>query len=176
MKKINFKSPYFWGAVFGVLFIAFNVLSKPLINSYQESQISKIDFSKLEVKKLNGETVTLKELSKSKKVVVNFWATWCAPCITELPIMEEAYATIKEETIFIMINDQDLELTKKYKNKKNYTFEFVQMSRELFSQYGIMERPTTVLLDADFKIKKIIIKEIEQKNGKEFAQFLKKNI
>ena len=176
MKKNNFKSPYFWGLTFGVLFIAFNVLSKPLINSYSESQIIQIDFSNLKVKTLNGETVTLKELSKSKKVVVNFWATWCRPCLTELPIMQEAYATIKEETIFIMINDQDLELTKKYKGENRFSFEFVQMSRELFMKHGIMERPTTVLLDADFTIKKIIIKEIPQKTGKEFVQFLKENL
>jgi len=176
MKKINFKSPYFWGIIFGVLFIAFNVISKPLINAYSESQISQIDFSELQVKRLNGETVTLKELSKSKKIILNFWATWCRPCITELPILQEAYNEIKKETIFILINDQDLELTKKYRNKNNYTFEFVQLDRDVFMQHGIMERPTTVLLDADFNIKKIIIKEIEQKSGKEFVQFLKENM
>ena len=175
MKKINLKSPYFWGIVFALIFIAFNVLSKPLINSYSESQISQIDFANLKVKKLNGETITLKELSKSKKVVVNFWATWCRPCLTEMPIMQKAYQVIKDETIFIMINDQDLELTKKYKEKNNYSFEFVQMDRALFMKHGIMERPTTVLLDTDLRIKKIIIKEIPQKTGIEFVQFLKEH-
>ena len=43
-------------------------------------------------------------------------------------------------------------------------------------KHGIMERPTTVLLDADFTIKKIIIQQIEQENGKEFIEFLNKNI
>ena len=176
MKKINFKSPYFWGLSLGLLFIAFNVLSKPLINSYSESQINKIDFASLQVKKINGEITTLKELSKSKKVVLNFWATWCRPCLTEMPILQDAYDEINKETIFILINDQNLELTKEYMNKNKYTFEFVQLEREVFMKHGIMERPTTVLLDADFTIKKIIIQQIEQENGKEFIEFLNKNI
>ena len=74
MKKINFKSPYFWGSIFGIIFIIFNVISKPLIYAYSESEIAKIDFSELQVKRLNGEMITLKELSKSKKIVINFWA------------------------------------------------------------------------------------------------------
>ncbi|MDG1529378.1 MAG: hypothetical protein P8I51_10790 [Polaribacter sp.] len=67
MKKINFKSPYFWGLSLGLLFIAFNVLSKPLINSYSESQINKIDFASLQVKKINGEITTLKEFYPNQK-------------------------------------------------------------------------------------------------------------
>ena len=176
MKKINFKSPYFWGSIFGIIFIIFNVISKPLIYAYSESEIAKIDFSELQVKRLNGEMITLKELSKSKKIVINFWATWCRPCITELPVLQEAYNEVKEEIIFILINDQDLELTTKYKTKNKFTFEFVQLDRKLFIEHRIMERPTTVLLDAEFNIKKIIIKEIPQKNGKDFVQFLKENM
>ncbi|MDG1529377.1 MAG: TlpA disulfide reductase family protein [Polaribacter sp.] len=107
---------------------------------------------------------------------MNFWATWCRPCLTEMPILQDAYDEINKETIFILINDQNLELTKEYMNKNKYTFEFVQLEREVFMKHGIMERPTTVLLDADFTIKKIIIQQIEQENGKEFIEFLNKNI
>ena len=67
-------------------------------------------------------------------------------------------------------------MTTKYKTKNKFTFEFVQLDRKLFIEHRIMERPTTVLLDAEFNIKKIIIKEIPQKNGKDFVQFLKENM
>ena len=147
-------------------------MALPIISKYSESQIHKIDFSNLVVKKLNGETISLKELSNSKKVVINFWATWCRPCHTEMPIMEQAYKKVKDDYVFVMINDGNVETTQRYINENNYSFEFVQIDREAFIKNGIMERPTTLLLDSNFNIKEVLIGEITQKNGEEFVDFL----
>ncbi|MEH6535320.1 MAG: TlpA disulfide reductase family protein [Psychroserpens sp.] len=147
-------------------------MALPIISKYSESQIHKIDFSSLVLKKLNGETISLKKLSNSKKVVINFWATWCRPCRTEMPIMEQAYKSVKDDYVFVMINDENVETTQRYINENNYSFEFVQMNREAFIKNGIMERPTTLLLDSNFNIKEILIGEIPQKKGEEFVDFI----
>lgn len=172
MKKEMFKSGYFWGFLLGIVFITLNVLALPIIYKHSEIQILKVDFANLAVEKLNGETVILKELSNSKKVLINFWATWCRPCRAELPIMNEAYKSVQDDYLFVMINDENVETTLKYLKENNFSFEFVRMDRAALVNNGIMERPTTVLLDSDFNINEVIVSEITQKNGEEFIDFL----
>ena len=171
-KKKMYKSAYFWGFLLGLIFVILNVLALPVIYKHSENQIRKVDFSKLVITRLNGETVTLKELSNSRKVVINFWATWCKPCLVELPIMESAYQSVKHDYVFVMINDEKKETTIRYRNKNNYSFEFVYMDRSDFVKYGIVERPATLLLDANLNITNVIIGEISQKNGEDFIGFL----
>lgn len=51
----------------------------------------------------NGETVRLSSF-EGKPVVVNFWASWCAPCQEEMPIFQAAYEKYKDEVQFMMVN------------------------------------------------------------------------
>ncbi len=54
-------------------------------------------------------------IDKNKTYVINFWATWCAPCVKELPYFEEAYQKMKNENIqFILVS---LDFKKNYKQK-----------------------------------------------------------
>ena len=45
---------------------------------------------------IDGDPVTLSENTGSGPVVLSFWATWCKPCIEELPHLEKIYAGLKE--------------------------------------------------------------------------------
>ncbi|MEO1007269.1 MAG: TlpA disulfide reductase family protein [Planctomycetota bacterium] len=47
---------------------------------------------------ITGETVDMSQL-RGKVVVIDFWATWCGPCIAELPHMKELYATYKDKGV-----------------------------------------------------------------------------
>lgn len=52
----------------------------------------------------NGETLTLLEL-RGKGVVLNFWASWCYPCRTEMPALQAAWETYREDGIvFVGVN------------------------------------------------------------------------
>ena len=105
----------------------------------------------------NGISVKLSDYS-GKPVIVNFWATWCSPCKSELPHFEDMYKKYGDSITFMMVN-----LTDGYRDtesgvsdfiKKNkYTFPvYLDLKLEAADTYAIYSIPTTVLINADGKI------------------------
>ncbi|MEH7484478.1 redoxin domain-containing protein, partial [Neobacillus drentensis] len=56
-----------------------------------------------ELKTLTGETVKLSNL-KGKKVMLNFWATWCPPCKAEMPAMEQFSKQMEKDIVILAVN------------------------------------------------------------------------
>jgi len=56
---------------------------------------------------LEGREINLKDYS-DKTILINFWGTWCAPCIAEMPFLQEVYHTVKDDYVFLMITDDRL--------------------------------------------------------------------
>lgn len=57
----------------------------------------------ISLKDINGKTISIKQLSKGKTLVVDFWATWCVPCINELDAISEDYEDLQDEMGFELI-------------------------------------------------------------------------
>jgi len=55
---------------------------------------------------LNGETVSLGDF-RGQVVLVNFWATWCAPCVKEMPSLERLHAALEDEGFAVLAISQD---------------------------------------------------------------------
>lgn len=55
----------------------------------------------------SGTATTIRELAHAKPVVVNFWASWCAPCVAEMPLLEAASAARRDDVIVIGVNELD---------------------------------------------------------------------
>ena len=82
----------------------------PIENRKQGSQVAdSVNSEKLEAGKpflnfklpdVQGKTVTLNDF-RGKVVLVNFWATWCNPCTSEMPALERLYQTLKGEGLEI---------------------------------------------------------------------------
>lgn len=66
-----------------------------------------------------GTRVTFGKLNE-KPVFINFWATWCPPCIAELPGIAELYEKYKDDVNFVFVSSESPETVKKFALKHNY--------------------------------------------------------
>lgn len=111
----------------------------------------------------NGKSHTLSEY-KGKVIFLNFWATWCGPCRSEMPHIEELYRELgynEEDVVFLGVanpktdgnpNAQDgtVEEVKGFLDENGLTFPVVfDETGEVFSNYRISAFPTTFMIDVE---------------------------
>ena len=100
---------------------------------------------------VNGETVVLSELLKEKDMVLlNFWATWCGPCVSEFPHMSEAYNMYKDdvEVIALSVEGATQAEIEAFRVNNNLPFKVGQCSSSwLFTFNENMTIPTSVFID-----------------------------
>lgn len=106
-----------------------------------------LSLSDNKVTDLNGKNIDLTSY-KGKPIVVNYWATWCKPCVEEFVHFEKLKDKYKDQIHFIMISDESLEKISSFVAKKKYTFNFLK-SKDDLNTYGILARPTTFFYDSN---------------------------
>lgn len=108
----------------------------------------KIDFT---LKDLNGKDVSIHDFT-GKKIYVNFWATWCSPCKSEMPELEKLYQETKDsDLVIIAVNLGDSkETVQAFMNQNNYHFTvLLDSDNAIASKYGITGIPTSIFLDRE---------------------------
>ncbi len=104
------------------------------------------DFSLVD---LQGKTWTLSDL-KGQVVFVNFWATWCPPCIHEMPSMQSLYTALPKDRfkMLAILNKDDPAIAKEFAEKFNITFPILDDRKDLVgSRYGLTGVPETFIID-----------------------------
>jgi thiol-disulfide isomerase/thioredoxin len=91
---------------------------------------------------------------KGKVVVLEFWATWCSPCVASLPHLNQLVESLDPAKFqFISIDDEDQKAIETFLTKKKTSgWVGVDASGSVFAWYGIKSRPTTVIVDGNGKI------------------------
>ncbi|MEP3211524.1 MAG: TlpA disulfide reductase family protein [Maribacter sp.] len=104
-----------------------------------------------ELSTVNGETFDFKD-TKGKVVLVNFWATWCSPCVAEMPSLHELYTDYHDQIEFVMVANDDPEKVKLFFNSKHYDFPtyFERTARPTVLSADHI--PTTFIIDRTGKI------------------------
>jgi thiol-disulfide isomerase/thioredoxin len=104
---------------------------------------------------LKGENVNF-ESFKGKRLLVNFWATWCTPCLQEMPSLVNAQNILKNENyVFLFPTTDNLEKIKVFNSAKNYPLEFLHYSGTL-DQLNIYALPATLIYNEEGKMVKRI--------------------
>ena len=90
-----------------------------------------------------------------KPIVLNFWASWCGPCKSEMPDFNEVYQELGEEVQFLMINMTDgdretVEIASEFVAGQGYTFPvFYDTDYDAANTYGISSIPTSFFIDSE---------------------------
>lgn len=105
----------------------------------------------------SGQKVTLSEM-QGKPVVLNFWASWCPPCKSEMPDFDRAYTEYGEKITFIMVNLTDgaretVETAQAYITQQKYSFPvYFDTEYSAATAYGVSSIPATYFIDANGKM------------------------
>lgn len=100
---------------------------------------------------LNGKLINMDSF-RGKTVFLNYWATWCRPCLAEMPDIDKAAQILKDEDfIFLAASDEDIDKIKSFVEKYNYSFQFVQSKTSVFDlELGAL--PSTWILNKEGEI------------------------
>ena len=107
-----------------------------------------------QIKNLEGERVSLKDLLGQGPVLISFWATWCKPCLKELPHLQKFYEQYKERRLQVVAISEDsprsLSKVKSFIAGHRYTF-LVLLDDNYSTQrkFNFRGLPFTVLLDKE---------------------------
>lgn len=103
---------------------------------------------------VEGNAVSLSSM-QGKPVVVNFWASWCGPCKSEMPDFQKAYEQHGEAVHFMIVNMTDgmqetKEKAKAYVDKQGFTFPvYYDTDMDAAMTYGVSSIPATYFVAAD---------------------------
>ena len=88
---------------------------------------------------------------EGKPVVLNFFASWCAPCVTEMPEFEEVHQEFGDEVVFLGMNSQDRrEDGERIVDETGVTYVIAaDTGQAMESGIGVFGMPTTVFISAD---------------------------
>ncbi|TDE09189.1 TlpA family protein disulfide reductase [Dyadobacter psychrotolerans] len=102
----------------------------------------------------DGKAVDLASL-KGKVIFINFWATWCPPCIAEMPSINDLYTKFKdkENVVFLMVDvDGNYQKSDSFMKKHHYALKVVSPASEIPPVFMQGAVPTTVILDQEGKM------------------------
>ncbi len=98
---------------------------------------------------LEGKQQSLSQY-RGKVVLVNFWATWCKPCTTEMPAMQTTYDKLREKGFVVLaINELEDELkVREHIKQYNHTFPvLLDRDNKVANQFGVFGLPVSVFID-----------------------------
>lgn len=104
-----------------------------------------------ELKSLTGESVKLSDY-EGKKVILNFWATWCPPCREEMPDMEKFSQVMEDDVVILAVNIDPENDVQAFVKEYGVTFTILLDSQSsknpVNDQYQVLSIPTTYFIDS----------------------------
>jgi peroxiredoxin len=107
---------------------------------------------------LDGKTQSLSQY-RGKIVLVNFWATWCKPCTTEMPAMQAMYDKLREKGFVVLAVNELEDDAKVREHIKQYRHTFpvlMDHDNKVANQFGVFGLPVSVFIDQEGRVQEYI--------------------
>ncbi len=148
----------------------------------KESRLKKMSSQRLNMEPiegmlttLDGKKVTLADF-KGKVVMIDFWATWCGPCVKSMPSLQEVYNKYSgnDQVQILVVNvwertKERKEVAGKFIETNKYTFPvFLDLEDEVVKKFGVTGIPTKFFLDKEGRVQ---YKDVGFKAADEFKEY-----
>jgi thiol-disulfide isomerase/thioredoxin len=160
MEKKSFRIGLIIGVVISIIFYSFGFSKMHKKVALKEIAIDLIQIENLERKKISFKT--------GKPIVINFWATNCAPCVEEFPAFEKFKKKYGDRVVIMMVSSEKIEKILAFKSKHNYSLDIVHNLKSI-DKYAIESLPATYFYNS----KKEFVKNMD---GGLNEEMLNKNI
>lgn len=143
-------------AILSLLISCKNGVKVEVTSAKKVDNTEKITEAASQFEDLEGNPIAIADY-KGKRVLLNYWATWCRPCIEEMPSMLRSQAILeKENYIFLLASDQTLEDIKAFKEKRGFDFKYIKYNGS-WAEQQISSLPTTYIYNEEGeKVEKIV--------------------
>ncbi len=148
-RKIVTRTQRFFVGSFVLL--AFLFLAPPtLLFAFEEPE--KTRAAEFTLKSLDGHEVQFSQF-RGKYVLLNFWATWCGPCKTEMPSLDALYQRFKSQNLEVIGISNDAfgeKVVRPFVDAHDISFPvLLDPNLKVSYRYGVVNLPTTFLIDPD---------------------------
>lgn len=131
----------------------------------------------LTLKNQHGEITKMSDL-KGKVVFINFWATWCPPCIAEMPNINKLYQQYQDDdqVVFLMISlDKKFDTAIKFWEQKKYDFDIQEPQNAIPKVFNTKGIPNSYVLgkDGEIEFRKMGMGNYNTQKFKDFLEELK---
>lgn len=124
---------------------------------------------------VDGNILDVQNL-KGKTIFMNYWATWCAPCVAEMPSIDGLYEKVGEDPniVFLMISeDKKMSTARGWVKRKGFSFPIYKLASPIPDIYETGVVPTTFVISPEGKI--VVAKTgMANYNSRRFVKLMKK--
>ncbi|GAB3542414.1 hypothetical protein GCM10027443_43220 [Pontibacter brevis] len=114
-----------------------------------------VNWEALQLTDLQGNTVSLEDY-QDKVLLVNVWATWCTPCLQEMPSMDKLQQQYADKLAILTVSDEAVEKLKKFRSRHNYSFGFLRANTPLADQ-SLTVYPMTYLVSSNGEVEAVFL-------------------
>jgi peroxiredoxin len=110
-----------------------------------------------------GRTVSVHDFG-GKLLVLNFWATWCQPCVTEVPSLNQLQKALGPEGLVVLgvSEDEDPQAYKEFLNRFQVSYlTSREPSKDIKNKYGTIQIPETYLIDRNGKVVEKVVSDAD---------------
>ena len=159
------------------LFFLFHLTFNLISNDIEKIQIIKEPYYINDLELMNyTENYSLLDDKPASYFIINFWASWCAPCIKEMKSLNSLQKKMPSIRVITISQDKSLDLVKNFfkKHKHKALEKYFDKDKKILSKFSLRGLPTTFIVNKDYKVFAKVEGIIEW-DSKSFISWLNRN-